>query len=128
MFVNAFDNRFKVPMYCDERLQNKTPFFCLCTNCKKSDITGNIICQKHDAFMRMTQELRVTAPVFSCQDFEESDDLYNYLDSFYDERSSLFIDSRNGNTILIDAEHSRKLQSEWKAQLALWEREECVIK
>ena len=122
MFVNAFDNRFKVPMYCDERLQNKTPFFCLCTKCAKSNLGNSVVCSKHESFMRMTQELKVSAPVFSCLDFVEADDLYNYLDAFYDEKSDYFLDSRNGNTILIDAEHSLKLQSEWKAQLALWDK------
>ena len=123
MFNNEYNVRFKIPMYSDERLTNKAPFFCLCTKCAKSDLGNDVVCSKHEAFMRMTQELKIAAPVFACQNFVASEDLYNFLDAFYDEKSGYFLDndvSRNGGNIIIDAEHSRKLQREWKAQLALW--------
>jgi hypothetical protein len=84
MFVNAYDNRFKMKMWCDSRLVNKQGVFCLCTKCIKENEDKGIECPIHKRFMQGTRFLNVTAPVFACTDFVEDPDAENLVEQLYE--------------------------------------------
>jgi hypothetical protein len=60
----------------DFRIFGMQPHYCLCTRCTKTHTKHDEkqICAKHEKFIKATDELEISAPVFSCDDFEERQD------------------------------------------------------
>ena len=102
-------------MFTDSRLVNTAANFCLCSSCSKTDITKGIICATHEAFMRMTESLKVAAPVFACGEFVEKDDAYNFLDQYYDGPDLSTRKSMSGYYEYMD-----RIKRDWKAQKEIW--------
>ena len=118
MFVKWNSPRFNgLEVWSDSRVVNASSHFCLCTNCKQTNILKGIICDKHEKFMKLTQELEIAGPIFSCPDFKESGS-YNLMDMYYD--GTKFSKEMSGAK-RVEAEVKRQ----WLAQVDKWSKENC---
>jgi len=121
-FIKTMNSRFHKDMYSYTRLIDASPSFCLCTYCEKTDVMNNVICPIHDKFMRMTQGLEVAAPIFACSEFSEKEELYNYLNYYYD--NDVLSSKKLGALI---PEIRRKFKEEWEKQKELWDDKTEVV-
>lgn len=118
VFVKTLNSRYRKELYSYSRLVDASANFCLCTYCSKTDIVNGKICDNHDKFMRMTQEMEIAAPVFACSDFVELEGVYNHLNDYYD-NGVLSPDVLKARI----PEVTERVKEQWKAQEALWKRE-----
>jgi len=118
-FIKTHNSRYKKDLWSYYKLVDASGAFCLCTYCAKSDIPNGKICPMHDKFMRVTEEMKIAGPVFACGEFEESEEIYNYLNDYYDNGvlSSEMIGARI-------PEVREKIKEQWKAQKELWANEQ----
>ena len=119
MFIKTYNSRYEKDLYSYSRLVDASSSFCLCSYCEMSNIPEGIICQKHEKFMRLTEELEIAAPVFACAEFVELEGSCNYLSLYYDGDN---LSSKSVGAIMPQIRD--RIRQQWKAQKELWAREQ----
>ena len=117
MFVNIWNNRFSRKMWCDARLANKGPLFCLCVQCKKTPLSKEYDidkdgCPIHRRFMAATKYLELAAAIFACPEFEEDTNRISLIDHLYEPTQEKLAER--------EEESRYQFAKDWEAQRKIW--------